>query len=1099
MPSHDRGTPEVVRIGLLGGFRVWVGSRAIGQDAWRLRKAASLIKLLALAPSHRLHRERAMDLLWPDSGKKAASNNLRQTLHAARRALTSDPAEGPRYLASEDESLVLCPEGELWVDVSAFEEAAATARRARDQGAYRAAIELYSGELLPADRYEEWAERRRHELKRKFISLLIELAGLYEEHGMEEKLEPAIEALQTALGEEPTNEEAHVGLMRVYALSGRQGEALREYVRLSEVLSNGLSGEPSASTRALREEIASGRFPADPSQPAGLLTETTAGGARTHNLPAQRTSFVGREREMLEVKRALAMTRLLTLTGVGGSGKTRLALEVARDLVGAYPDGVWLVELAGISEKELVPQSVAEALGVQEQPGRPLTDTLVESFGNKNMLLVLDNCEHLIYAAARLADALLDGCSRLRILVTSREALGVAGESLWPVPTLSVPDSQRMPTVAELEGFEAARLFVARVSDRRPGFALEPANAAAVAEVCRRLDGVPLAIELAAARVGTMSVEQIAERLGDSLGLLTGGSRTAVARQRTLRGALDWSHELLSNKEQILFGRLSVFAGGWTLEAVEAVAAGDGLEEGDNLELLSGLVDKSLVVAEASREGRVHYRLLEPVRQYALERLEHSGEANAVRRRHTEHFLALAEEAEQKFRGPEEARWLDRLEADHDNLRAALSWSLEYGETDTTLRLSGALSWFWSARGHVGEGARWLQEALSKGDQAAPTARAGALMSLGDIMGERTDFEQAEACLKEALRIYEELGDRARVAETLARSGWVAEHRGYAARAASLFEESLAAARESENRTIVPIVLNGLAWIAFNAGDFERAQALWKESLELRGELGSNMAGVLSNMGYTELARGNLKQAKELLDESLAIGRSIDEKGIVAGTLLGLGVVATLQGEPNEAQRLLKEALAIELELEFKAGIIEDLEALAEAAGALGEDMRAARLWGAAATQREAIAIHWNLAERMLHEPQLIAAQSRIDEALWEAGFAEGRAMALEKAVEYALAEEEPDPSTASVPERSPAAEAMGDLTRREGQVADLVARGLTNRQISEELFISERTVDVHVRKILKKLRLRSRTQIAARAGAFVDTTEARGSTRNQA
>jgi predicted ATPase/DNA-binding SARP family transcriptional activator/DNA-binding CsgD family transcriptional regulator len=1020
-----------------------------------------------------------MDLLWPESGKKAASNNLRQTLHAARRTLTSDPAEGSRYLTSEAESLVLCPGGGLWVDVDAFEAAAATARRAKDPAAYRAAIELYSGELLPEDRYEEWAERRRHELRRTFISLLIELAGLYEERRAEEELEPAVESLHTALGEEPTNEEAHVGLMRVYALSGRQGEALRQYVRLSEVLSNGLSGEPSASTRALREEIASGRFPADSSQPAGLPTEKTAGGARAHNLPAQRTSFVGREREMLEVKRALAMTRLLTLTGTGGSGKTRLALEVARDLVGAYPDGVWLTELAGLSEGELVPQAVAEALAVQEQPGQPLTDTLVNSFGNKSVLLVVDNCEHLIDAVARLADALLDGCPRLRILATSREALGVAGESLWPVPALSVPSSQRMPTVAELEGYEAARLFVERASGRRPGFVLEPANAAAVAEICRRLDGVPLAIELAAARVGTMSVEQISERLGDSLGLLTGGSRTAGPRQRTLRGALDWSYKLLSNEEQILFRRLSVFAGGWTLEAAEAVVAGEGIVEGDVLELLSGLIDKSLVVAEASREGGVRYRLLEPVRQYTREKLEESGEAEAVRRRHTQYFLALAEEAEQKFRGPEEARGLDLLEAEHDNLRAALSWSLEYGETDASLRLSGALSWFWSARGHINEAVRWLQEALGKDDQAAPTSQAGALMSLGDILGARSDFEQAEAYLEEALRIYEELGDRARVAETLARSGWVAEHRGHAARAVALFEKSLAAARESENRTILPIILNGLAWTAFNAGDFERAQVLWKDSLDLRSELGSNMAGVLFNMGYTELARGNRERATELLEESLAIGRSIDEKGIVASTLLGLGIVATLQGEPNEAQRLLKEGLAIEVELDSKIGIIEDLEALAEAAGALGEDLRAARLWGAAATQREAIAIHWNLAERMVHEPQLIAAQSRVDEALWGAGFAEGRAMGLEKAVEYALSGEDTEPRVIPTPKRAPIGAQPDVLSRREEEVAALVVQGLSNRQIASDLSISERTVEHHVSKILRKLGLSSRSQLS--------------------
>jgi DNA-binding SARP family transcriptional activator len=359
-----------VRIGLLGRFWVSVGDRKIDESAWRLRKAASLLKLLALAPGHRLHRERAMDLLWPDLGLRAASNNLRQTLHVARRTLHPDLAVASRYLSLRGEQLVICPEGRLWVDVEAFEQAAATARRSKDPAAYRAAIELYSGELLPEDRYEEWAESRRQELRRTFLSLLVELAGLYEQRGgQEEELAPAVQALQRALAEEPTNEEAHVGLMRLYASSGRAGEALRQYVRLAEALSSGLGAEPGASSRALRKEIASGRFRAAPTQPAGPPTEQTAGGGTgTHNLPATRTSFVGREREMLELKRELAMTRLLTLTGAGGSGKTRLALEVARDLVGAYPDGVWLVELAPLSEGKLAPQAVADALGVPEEP-----------------------------------------------------------------------------------------------------------------------------------------------------------------------------------------------------------------------------------------------------------------------------------------------------------------------------------------------------------------------------------------------------------------------------------------------------------------------------------------------------------------------------------------------------------------------------------------------------------------------------------------------------------------------------------------------------------------------------------------------------------
>src|SRR5215217_3039898 len=640
-PDARVGRPETLRVWLLGGVRVSVGTRTVEEGAWRLRKAASLVKLLALAPAHRLHRERAMDLLWPEHGKRAAANNLSQALHAARRALRPDDAKAASgYLASQGEQLVLCPGGELWLDVDAFEEAAATARRSREPAAYRAALNLYAGELLPRDPYEEWVEVPREGLRQSFLALLIELASLHGEHG---EYGPGIEALRRVLVEEPTREEAHISLMRLYALGGRQAEALAQYARLEEFLSRELGAEPQASGRALREEIATGKFPPPHrplSPPKGQVFDPPR-----HNLPAPRTSFVGREREMVELKRALSMTRLLTLTGAGGSGKTRLTLEVARDLVGAYPDGVWLAELAGLSEGDLVPQAVAAALGVKERPDQPLPVTLVEFLRAKQTLLVVDNCEHLLEATAGLVDILLDSCPHLRILATSREALDVTGEVRWTVPPLSVPEPQGRPSSEDsnsferLEGYESVRLFIERARGRDPTFSLSPHNALAVAEICWRLEGIPLAIELAAARVGTLSLEQISERLVGSLELLTRGGRTAVPRQRTLKGALEWSYDLLSADEKKLFGRLSVFSGGATLEATEAVGAGDGVEEREVLDLLSGLVEKSLVATQVSGQGVPRYRMLEPVRQYAQEKLEQSGEGEEIHRRGAHFFL----------------------------------------------------------------------------------------------------------------------------------------------------------------------------------------------------------------------------------------------------------------------------------------------------------------------------------------------------------------------------------------------------------------------------------------------------------------------------
>ena len=409
----------------------------------------------------------------------------------------------------------MCPQGQLWVDVEAFEEAADTARRSKDPAAYRAAIELYSGELLPEDRYEEWAESRRQELRQTFLSLLVELAGLYEERGRRRSA-PAVQALQRVLAEEPTNEEAHVGLMRLYASSGRSGEALRQYGQaLGSALQRVGRGAERLHPRPQRGDR--GRKVPGWACPARWPpTEQTAGGVGTHNLPAQRTGFVGREREMLEVKRALAMTQLLTLTGAGGLGKTRLALEVASDLVGAYPDGVWLVELAPLTEGVLVPQTVAEALSVAEQPGRSLADALLDALREKKLLLVLDNCEHLIEAAAQLADILLSSCPHLRVVATSREALGVEGELVWRMDPLSVPDAprdgdrdaHRAPAAGELERYDAVRLFVERARLCSPQFELGPENAGAVAQICRGLEGMPLAIELVAARMDVLVADR---------------------------------------------------------------------------------------------------------------------------------------------------------------------------------------------------------------------------------------------------------------------------------------------------------------------------------------------------------------------------------------------------------------------------------------------------------------------------------------------------------------------------------------------------------------------------------------------------------------
>ena len=462
---------------------------------------------------------------------------------------------------------------------------------------------------------------------------------------------------------------------------------------------------------------------------------------------------------MLEVKRELEITRLLTLTGTGGSGKTRLALEVARDLMEAYSDGVWFVELAPLSEEALVPKAVAEALEVPERPDEPLAETLKEVLGTRELLIVLDNCEHLLEATAQLVDVLLDSCPRLRVLATSREGLGVEGELRWPVPPLNAPDPRYSFMVEELERSESARLFLARARNRDPSFALTAGNAQAVAEVCNKLEGIPLAIELAAARVGTLSLEQISERLEGSLELLTGGGRTAALRQRTIRGTLDWSHELLCERERKVFRRLSVFSGGFSLEASEVVVSDESIGQSEVLELLSGLVEKSLVIAElAAESGGVRYRLLDTIRQYAQEKLEQSGEIEDVKRAHAEYFLALVEEAEPELIGPREAEWFERLVEELDNFRAALSWASVHGEAELSLRLAGVLGSFWFWEGHSSEGHGWLEGALNQEGPTSVLARAKALGAASLLASQLSDYARARGAAEEGLRLSKEAG-----------------------------------------------------------------------------------------------------------------------------------------------------------------------------------------------------------------------------------------------------------------------------------------------------------------------------------------------------
>lgn len=663
-----------------------------------------------------------------------------------------------------------------------------------------------------------------------------------------------------------------------------------------------------------------------------------------NNLPRQLTSFIGREREMAEVKRMLTTTRLLTLSGAGGSGKTRLALQVAAELLEEFTNGVWLVELAALSDPALVPQAVVSALGLREEPGRPLLTTLTDYLRSKTLLLVLDNCEHLVAACAQLAEALLRVSPNLRILATTREVLGIAGETVWRVPSLSLPDLRRLPAFEQLTQYEAVRLFVERAMISRPEFALTSASAPSVAQVVHRLDGIPLAIELAAARVKVLSVDQIAGRLDDRFRLLTTGSRTALPRQQTLRAAIDWSYDLLSQQERTLLRRLSVFAGSWTLEAAETICAGDGVEEPDVLDLLMQLVDKSLVMME-EREGKVRYRLLETLRQYGGEKLLESGEPAAVRGRHRDWYLGLAERAEPELQGRHQEVWLERLETEHDNLRAGLEWSkTEAGGAEVEARLAGALHRFWLMRGYLSEGRDWLEGAVSRSNGAPAPARAKALYGGSALAFYQGEYGRAVALSQESLAVYRQLGDRLGVALSLNILGGVTRNQGDHARATALFEESLALSRQSDHKWALAETLNALGIVARRQGDYGRATALGEESLVLWRDLGDKrgLAASLSHLGIVARYQGNYERARTLHEEGLALRRELGDKADLATSLGSLGTVAMNLGDYERAGELFEESLTLCRELGNKIGTAAALGNLGVLAHRQGDDHRAA-------------------------------------------------------------------------------------------------------------------------------------------------------------
>ena len=723
-----------------------------------------------------------------------------------------------------------------------------------------------------------------------------------------------------------------------------------------------------------------------------------------NNLPLQPTPLVGREREIGEVADRVRSeeVRLLTLTGPGGTGKTRLGLQAAVDVLEEFSDGAFFVALATITEPELVASTVARALGVKESAEQPLMESLKSYLHFKHLLLVLDNFEQVLEGAPVVAE-LLGACPKLKVLATSRIPLRLYGEQEYPVPPLTLPDPRVMPPLEVLTQYEAVRLFVERARAIKADFFVTNENAPAVAEICARLDGLPLAIELAAARTRMLPPQKMLERLGNRLKLLKGGPRDLPTRQQTLRGTIDWSYELLEEEEKILFGRLSVFSGGRTLEAIEEICDPEG--ELEALEGVESLLEKSLLRQEEGVEREPRFVMLETVHEYAREKLQESGEEQEIKRAHAQYFLALAEEGESEVRGPEAAMWLERLEAEHDNLRAALSWALAQEKVELELRLAGALWQFWWMRGHYSEGRRWLENVLAVDGRGSPSARAMALAGIGEIASHQGDLDQAQEACEEGLKLLAHEASEAKIYLLLS-LGKVALLRGEDyERATQVNEEALALSREMRHRMGLATSLLHLGLVSQRRGDSEGATEFYEESTALFREWGDKqgLAFCLNNLGVVAITQGDLVQAQKLTEEAVALLRELGSRGDVSIGLQNLGWIAFLRNELGKAVDLYKQSLTLAWDTGFYALVLDDLVGFACLAGAQGDAVRAAQLCGAAEALHEATGYPKDPISHAEMEPYLASGRSKIHEAEWAKAWEEGRTMSLEGAVSYAL------------------------------------------------------------------------------------------------
>lgn len=981
---------------LLGTFSACRGEEPIQPEAWGKPKTASLFKYLLLRRDEVVPTDQLIDALYPDSDPAKIRKDLTGRISQLRRTLEPDLERGPdsRFVETCNEGYRFRSDA-CWVDVAAFERALDEADSLREGkqwgqavGRYREALGHYGGDLLPDEPYAEWALEPREWLREQHRRAL-EGAAICHVHLA--RYPDAIRHLEQLLSDEPTRESAVRWLMLAHHFHGAPEKARSTYAACEAALRSELDAEPTAETQQLFSRIERGKVAA-PKR------------SRPHNLPEPMSSFVGRADDLAEVGNLLDSNRLVTLTGVGGIGKTRLALELARTQLDEYADGVWWVDLAPLAEPRSVPQAVATALGLREASGQTIEATLAAELAANELLLVLDNGEHVVEAAASLVARLLAASPDLTVLATSRRPLEVPGEAVWPMPLLDLPEVEESPN--QMEDAEAVRLFVDRARAARPGFALTEANAASVARICRQLEGVPLAVELAATQVRALAPEQIQARLRERFERLGSGPPAAGTRHQSLEAALEWSYQLLAPEEQSLLRRLAIFRGGFTTEAAEAVCAGHGVDCEAVVPALTGLVEQSLVRFDGTR-----YRLLEPVRQFGETKLGTSNAAERTRQRHLAYFLRLAEAAEEKLDGPDQTALFRELDAEHDNVRAALAWALRTEKVEQALRLAWAFARFWHNRGHWTEGRRWLEQVLQRREAASRQIQAKVLHRFGQTAALQGDNDNAQAALDEGLAMFRELGDRRATGYVLKTFGMIKAHEGKRDEARRLAEEALAIARDIGDEFLAMGSLNNLGVHHNEQGDLATARQRFEECRAKAAATGNRRTLALSifNLGKVANYEGQSDQARQLFEESLRHFRELDMKPEISGLTAKLGVLKLRQGNHEEAFNLLSESLAMSWNIGHQRRSMFTLSSLASAFQARGQAIEAAQLQGAATAALEQIDTVLEREERDLYERTATALQEALGDDGYKQAFEAGQALSLEEAIERATSDDSTD------------------------------------------------------------------------------------------